>query len=103
MTDIATNSLLYDQLESTFPAICPSARLEAASTRLRNDYENAKPYPHIVIYALEHARSSGACLIVFAWPAFWWLSHYADFSRHIRTNFRCLVETEGLTIFDLRP
>jgi hypothetical protein len=55
------------------------------------------------IDALEQARASGARLIVFAWPAFWWLSHYADFGRHIRNNFRCLVETECLTIFDLRP
>jgi len=49
VTDATTNSLLYDRLRSALSKICPWVRLKAASMRLGSDYENPKPYPHIVI------------------------------------------------------
>jgi glycosyltransferase involved in cell wall biosynthesis len=52
---------------------------------------------------LERLRQSGATFAVFAWPAFWWLDYYADFHRHLRANFRCVLENDRLVVFDLRP
>jgi Sulfotransferase domain len=54
------------------------------------------------IRELERLRRAGAGHIVFAWPAFWWLEHYAGFHRHLRSRFRCALENERLVVFDLR-
>lgn len=54
------------------------------------------------ISELERMRRAGAGFIVFAWPALWWLDHYAGFHRHLRSNFRCLFENDSLVIFDVR-
>ncbi len=53
------------------------------------------------IREVERLRRSGARFIVFAWPAFWWLGHYAGFHRHLRAEFRCRLENERLVVFDL--
>ena len=47
-------------------------------------------------------RDAGAEYIAFAWPAFWWLEHYAGLNRHLRANFCCVLENDGLVVFDLR-
>jgi glycosyltransferase involved in cell wall biosynthesis len=49
----------------------------------------------------ERLRRSGAGFMVFAWPAFWWLGHYEALTRHLRTNFRCVLENERVVVFDL--
>src|SRR5262249_50247811 len=36
---------------------------------------------------LERLRSGGAAFIVFAWPAFWWLEHYTEFTRYLRSHY----------------
>jgi hypothetical protein len=50
---------------------------------------------------LERLRAAGAAAIVFAWPAFWWLEHYAGFRAHLKREFRCLTENEDLIVFAL--
>ncbi len=50
---------------------------------------------------LERLRDDGARLIVFAWPAFWWLDHYAGFERYLRSHFACVCESDNLVAFDL--
>ena len=50
---------------------------------------------------LERLRAAGAGFIVFAWPAFWWLDHYAGFHRHLRSNFVCLLENDRAVVFKL--
>jgi len=50
----------------------------------------------------ERLRQAGASYIAFAWPAFWWLEHYAEFARHLRSRFRCVVDNQRLVVFDLR-
>lgn len=50
---------------------------------------------------LERLRREGAKLIVFAWPAFWWLVHYAGLSHHLRSNFRLICESDRMVVFDL--
>ncbi len=54
------------------------------------------------IREVERLQQSGAHFMVFAWPTFWWLEHYAEFHRHLRTKFRCLLENDRLVVFNLR-
>ena len=54
------------------------------------------------INELERLRGSGCTHIVFAWPAMWWLDHYTEMDRHLRSQYRCVLENERLVVFDLR-
>lgn len=54
------------------------------------------------IAELDRQRCAGVGFIVFAWPAFWWLDHYAEFRRHLDTEFRCALKNDRLVIYDLR-
>jgi hypothetical protein len=54
------------------------------------------------IRELERLRHAGAGFVVFGWPAFWWLDYYAGLHRHLRTQFRCVLENDRLVVFDLR-
>jgi glycosyltransferase involved in cell wall biosynthesis len=56
----------------------------------------------IAIEELERLRSAGAGLVVFAWPAFWWLDYYPEFHRHLRASYRCVLENDRLVAFDLQ-
>jgi hypothetical protein len=51
----------------------------------------------------ERLREAGAGYIVFGWPAFWWLEHYAGFHRHLCDRLPCMIQNERLVIFDLQP
>jgi hypothetical protein len=53
------------------------------------------------IHEVERLRQSEIAWIVFAWPAFWWLGHYAGLQEHLRSRFRCALENERLIAFDL--
>jgi glycosyltransferase involved in cell wall biosynthesis len=67
-------------------------------------YWGAPPDDETAIRELERLRRrSGASFMVFAWPAFWWLNHYSELHRHLRSKFRCVMENERLVAFDLRP
>jgi hypothetical protein len=66
-------------------------------------YWGAPPDDETAIRELERLRRrSGASLMVFAWPAFWWLDHYAGLREHLRSKFCCVLENERLVAFDLR-
>lgn len=52
---------------------------------------------------LERMRSEGARYLVFAQSESWWLEHYSQFGRHLRTNFRCMFESDRFIAFDLQP
>ncbi len=54
------------------------------------------------IAELERLRQAGANFLVFVWPCFWWLEHYAAFDRYLRERFCCAFESEEILIFDLR-
>ena len=54
------------------------------------------------IRELERLRGNGARFMVFAWPAFWWLTHYSGLQRHLRSEFSCRLQNERLLIFDLK-
>lgn len=56
----------------------------------------------VAISEMERLRREGASLIVFAWPAFWWLEHYAGFHRHLRARFSCILNNDRLIAFNLQ-
>jgi Glycosyl transferase family 2 len=45
---------------------------------------------------------SGAQFVVIAWPAFWWLDHFAGFREFLYTHFPCALRNERLIVFNLR-
>jgi methyltransferase family protein/glycosyl transferase family 2 len=51
---------------------------------------------------LESLRERGAGFIVFLWPGFWWLEHYAGLARHLRTSYRYVLENDRAIVIDLR-
>lgn len=65
-------------------------------------YWGPPPDDATAIQELLRLRETGARFIVFAWPAFWWLEHYAEFYRYLRSKFRCVLHNDRLIVFDLR-
>jgi glycosyltransferase involved in cell wall biosynthesis len=57
----------------------------------------------VAIEELERMRGVGATYMAFAWPALWWLDHYTDFHRHLRSRYRAAIENKRLVVFDLHP
>lgn len=55
------------------------------------------------IQEFERLWSKGARFIVFAYPAFWWLEHYAGFADYLRSRFRSVLATEYLQVYQLPP
>jgi glycosyltransferase involved in cell wall biosynthesis len=64
-------------------------------------YWGSPPNDEVAIRELERLRQSGAKFMVFAWPAFWWLEHYASLHRYMRNNYPCVMENERVVVFDL--
>ena len=54
------------------------------------------------IRELERLRHGGANFIVFGWPAFWWLNHYADFREFLERTFSRIHSNDRIVAFDLR-
>jgi hypothetical protein len=50
----------------------------------------------------ERLRQAGAEFMILAWPAFWWLDYYSEFSGYLRAKFPCPLANERLVVFDLR-
>jgi glycosyltransferase involved in cell wall biosynthesis len=47
-------------------------------------------------------RDNDASYLVISWTSYWWLEHYVEFHAWLRSQCRCLLENERLTIFDIR-
>lgn len=54
------------------------------------------------IRELEQMRGAGARLIIFLWPGFWWLDHYAEFHDYLRSKYRRIIANERVVGFELR-
>ncbi len=54
------------------------------------------------IQELERLRQQAPAFMVFGWPAFWWLEHYAGLHRHVRSKFPCVLDNDRVIAFDLR-
>lgn len=65
-------------------------------------YWGSPPDDSTAISELERMRDGEAGLLAFAWPAFWWLNYYTDFSKYLRSNYLCVLENERLVVFDLQ-
>lgn len=65
-------------------------------------YNGAPPDDMTAIREFARVRESNPQYLVVAWPAFWWLTHYGEFHRHLRSNFECRLENECMVVFDLR-
>lgn len=57
---------------------------------------------NVAVNELERMRIAGASLVVFAWPAFWWLDYYRELADHLRTRARCVLENDRLIAYSLR-
>jgi hypothetical protein len=66
------------------------------------EYWGNPPDDAAAVRELERLRSAGASLMVFGWPAFWWLDYYAGLHKHLRSNYRCVLRNDLLIVFDLR-
>jgi hypothetical protein len=65
-------------------------------------YWGPPPDDNTAIEAVERLRQEGAEFMVIAWPAFWWLEHYEEFTQYLRFNFTCVLENGRLIVFDLK-
>lgn len=65
-------------------------------------YWGPPPDDETAITELERLKRQGAKFIAFAWPAFWWLEHYGEFHRYLKSQFPCALENQRLVVFDLR-
>lgn len=54
------------------------------------------------IEAVGRLRQEGAAFMVIAWPAFWWLQQYKEFTEYLRFSFPCVLENDHLIVFDLK-
>jgi hypothetical protein len=54
------------------------------------------------IQELERLRQKAPGFMVFGWPAFWWLEHYAGLHRRLRSEFPCVLDNDRVIAFDLR-
>lgn len=66
-------------------------------------YWGSPPDDDTAIRELERLRKTGACFAVFIWTTFWWLKHYTQFARHLRSHYPCVRENEFVAVFDLHP
>ena len=71
----------------------------------RDGWYNGRPEDDdAAIAELERLRGHrGAAWLVLAWPAFWWLEHYAEFAAYLHASYACVARTERLAVFDLHP
>jgi hypothetical protein len=65
-------------------------------------YWGPPPDDATAITELRRLRSEGAAFIAFAWPAFWWLDHYAGFRDFLTTRFPCVIRNDDIVLFDLQ-
>jgi hypothetical protein len=65
-------------------------------------YWGLPPDDATAVRELERLRAAGASLMVFGWPAVWWLEHYAGLHDHLRSNYRCVLRNDLVIVFDLR-
>ena len=94
-----TEFILIDEAVST-PEAFPQRRSHSFLEKDGEPWGNP-PDDETAIESLEQMRQSGSRFIVFLWPAFWWLDFYAEFHRHLRSTFDCVLENDRVVAFDL--
>ena len=66
------------------------------------EYAGYPPDSATAIAELERLRRDGAMFVVFIWASYWWLDYYGEFEHYLRSQFRCVVESERIIAFDLQ-
>ena len=56
-----------------------------------------------LISELRRAGAEGLRVIVFAWPAFWWLDEYEDFAIYLGRHSHRLLVNDHMRVFALTP
>lgn len=64
-------------------------------------YWGPPPDCDAAVAELARLRQSGARFVVVGWPSFWWLDHYIEFNRHLRSHSRLMKANELFVAFDL--
>lgn len=54
------------------------------------------------IRELDRMRGAGADLLVFGWPAFWWLDYYTELGDYLDMKARCVLRNSRAIVFDLQ-
>ena len=88
--------------ENRFDSDVAAGRTAIPFLERNGHYWGKPPDDKTAIRELERLRQQGANFIVFAWPALWWLDYYSEFHEHLRSEFRCIRESDRLIAFDLR-
>ncbi len=89
--------LLVDELH------LPCESWTAAGAIVRFDSGWGGPFPEAsVLSQLERFHRSGVQFVVFAWPALWWLRHYAALGKRLHAISQDLKVGDGYALFDLR-
>jgi len=65
------------------------------------EYWGAPTDDDTAIRELERLRARGASFVVFGWPAFWWLDHYAGLREHLDRTSRRVHQTDRLIAYNL--
>lgn len=66
-------------------------------------YWGSPPDDETAIRELQRLLEARPEAIAIAWPAFWWLDHFTKFSDFLNTGFQCVLRTDQLIVFSLRP
>jgi SAM-dependent methyltransferase len=80
----------------------PQERLPLRFSANGQSFAGPPPDDAAAIRILGQLKQIGASFCVFGWPAFWWLDHYAEFARHLRSRYQSLLENDHLIVFDMR-
>jgi hypothetical protein len=67
----------------------------------QGSYWGPPPDDATAIQELARLQQLGARYMVFGWPAFWWLDHYAGLRQHLHSSSRCLLKNKRVVVFDL--
>ena len=65
-------------------------------------YWGTPPDSETAIKELNRLWKAGSQLIVFGWPAFWWLDYYSGFREYLHSRFPCIKKNSRIIVFDLR-
>jgi hypothetical protein len=52
---------------------------------------------------LRRRIEEGIRLVVFAWPAFWWLEEYREFAAYLTTHSREALHNDHIRVFSMVP
>jgi hypothetical protein len=95
--------LLVDGQDQWWPDDITAGRRAIPFMEKEGEYWGSPEDDATAIQEVERLRQAGANFMVFGWESFWWLDHYAEFIRHLRATYCCLLENDRLVLFDLRP